>query len=400
MPYIGKSPSFGVRNRFVYVASSGATSVSGADANGATLTFTDGAFVDVYLNGVLLKPTTDYNTSTANTIAGLSALNTSDEVTVVVYDIFSVADTVSATSGGTFSGAVKVDDTTDSTSTTTGSIQTDGGVGIAKDLVVGDDILLKSDSAAIQFGADSEITLTHRHNDGLVLKHTGTGSGSRPALAFHAGETDIAASDVLGKIEFQAPDEATGSDAVLIAAEMRAISEGDFSASNNATSLEFRTGASESATTKMTLTSAGELSVTNQPSIAMDGDGSNTVSFTSDKVINEWTSFHTVGITYNSSNGRFTVPVAGKYLITVHIYLYQNDAFQRLRILDNDSIFVHSSADYNDSDGELGQDNTLSCTIIRDLSANDYITFSMLGGDTDRIHMAGAHSHCAIHKLS
>ena len=103
MPYIGKTTDgFGVRNRFVYLASSGATSVSGADANGATLTFTDGAYVDVYLNGVLLKPTTDYNTSTANTIAGLSALNTNDEVTVVVYDVFTVADMVSATSGGTF----------------------------------------------------------------------------------------------------------------------------------------------------------------------------------------------------------------------------------------------------------------------------------------------------------
>ena len=107
MPYIGKTTDgFGVRNRFVYLASSGDTSVSGADANGATLTFTDGAYVDVYLNGVLLKPTTDYNTSTANTIAGLSALNTNDEVTVVVYDVFTVADMVSATSGGTFSGAV------------------------------------------------------------------------------------------------------------------------------------------------------------------------------------------------------------------------------------------------------------------------------------------------------
>ena len=107
MPYIGKTTDgFGVRNRFVYLASSGATSVSGADANGATLTFTDGAYVDVYLNGVLLKPTTDYNTSTANTIAGLSALSTNDEVTVVVYDIFTVADMVSATSGGTFVGNV------------------------------------------------------------------------------------------------------------------------------------------------------------------------------------------------------------------------------------------------------------------------------------------------------
>jgi len=107
MPYIGRSTDgFGVRNRFIYLASSGDTSVSGADANGATLTFTDGAYVDVYLNGVLLKPTTDYNTSTANTIAGLSALNTNDEVTVIVYDVFTVADMVSATSGGTFSGNV------------------------------------------------------------------------------------------------------------------------------------------------------------------------------------------------------------------------------------------------------------------------------------------------------
>ena len=145
MPYIGKSPSFGVRNRFVYVASSGATSVSGADANGATLTFTDGAFVDVYLNGVLLKPTTDYNTSTANTIAGLSALNTNDEVTVVVYDIFAVADTVSATSGGTFSGAVTL------------------GGGVAGDLD------LNTDSAVIKFGADDDVTLTHVADTGLRL---------------------------------------------------------------------------------------------------------------------------------------------------------------------------------------------------------------------------------------
>ena len=93
MPYIGKSPNFGVRNRFIYTASAGATSISGADEHGATLSFSDGAYVDVYLNGILLKPTTDYNTSTANTIAGLSALSTGDIVEIIVYDVFSVADT-------------------------------------------------------------------------------------------------------------------------------------------------------------------------------------------------------------------------------------------------------------------------------------------------------------------
>ena len=91
MPYIGRSTDgFGVRNRFLYLASASDTSVSGADANGATLTFTDGAYVDVYLNGVLLKAGTDYNTNTANTIAGLSALAANDEVTVIVYDVFTV----------------------------------------------------------------------------------------------------------------------------------------------------------------------------------------------------------------------------------------------------------------------------------------------------------------------
>jgi len=109
MPYIGKSPSFGVRNRFVFTPDAGATSVSGADANSSTLTFTDGAFVDVYLNGVLLKPTTDYNTNTANTIAGLTATVANDEVTVIVYDVFAVGDTVSAVNGGTFSGGVNID---------------------------------------------------------------------------------------------------------------------------------------------------------------------------------------------------------------------------------------------------------------------------------------------------
>jgi len=109
MPYIGKSPNFGVRNRFVFTPDAGATSVSGADANSSTLTFTDGAFVDVYLNGVLLKPTTDYNTNTANTIAGLTATVANDEVTVIVYDVFAVGDTVSAVNGGTFSGGVNID---------------------------------------------------------------------------------------------------------------------------------------------------------------------------------------------------------------------------------------------------------------------------------------------------
>ena len=167
MPYIGKSPSFGVRNRFVYVADASDTSVSGADANGATLTFTDGAFVDVYLNGVLLKPTTDYNTSTANTIAGLSALSANDEVTVVVYDVFSVSDTVSATSGGTFSGAVTANSTLDMNGTelildadadTSITADTDDEIHIK--IAGADDFKFKANTLEVQTGSNIDMNGT------------------------------------------------------------------------------------------------------------------------------------------------------------------------------------------------------------------------------------------------
>ena len=108
MSYIGKSPTgTGVRIRYYFTQTSGgATSISGTDDNNKTLSFSDGEYVDVYLNGVSLVAGTDYNTTTANTIGGLSALANGDVVEVVVYDIFTVADTVSQSSGGTFSGAV------------------------------------------------------------------------------------------------------------------------------------------------------------------------------------------------------------------------------------------------------------------------------------------------------
>lgn len=92
MPYLGKSPEFGVRERFYFTqTSAGATSVSGFDDNGTSLRFTDGNYVDVYLNGVLLVDGVDYGTSTANTISSLSALADEDVIEIVVYDVFNLA---------------------------------------------------------------------------------------------------------------------------------------------------------------------------------------------------------------------------------------------------------------------------------------------------------------------
>ena len=214
MPYIGRGSDFGVRTVFHFLASNGDTSVSGADADGKNLNFTDGNYIDVYLNGVRLKSGEDYNTSTANTVAGLTALNANDEVNIVVYDTFTVADTVKASEGGTFGGAISV--TGDVTSTGTVNVTGDTaagddasigftsaegliltGQGTTNDITIKndadtsviqiptgtddvnftDDVTLKSDSAVLGFGADTDITLTHAADTGLTLNGTFTSTG-------------------------------------------------------------------------------------------------------------------------------------------------------------------------------------------------------------------------------
>ncbi len=104
MPYLGKSPSSGVRTRFVYAATSGQTSFSGNDSAGISLAYDDNLYMDVYQNGVLLKPVTDYAATTGTSVVLTTGATTDDVVEMIVYDTFAVADTVSAKDGGTFSG--------------------------------------------------------------------------------------------------------------------------------------------------------------------------------------------------------------------------------------------------------------------------------------------------------
>ena len=97
----------------------------------------------------------------------------------------------------------------------------------------------------------------------IIVKDIDTADGSSPKITLQTGDTDIASADVLGTIDFQAPDEGTGTDAILVAAGIEAVSEGNFSSSSNATSLVFKTGSSEAATEKVRLDSSGNLSIGN-----------------------------------------------------------------------------------------------------------------------------------------
>jgi hypothetical protein len=130
---------------------------------------------------------------------------------------------------------------------------------------------LIADNGYISYGTDGEVRLISNPDKGVILKHTATADDKPVVLTLQTGETDMAANDVMGKIEFQAPDEGTGTDAILVAAAIQAKSEGDFSSSSNATSLEFMTGASEAATAKVKITSAGHLMPTADDSYDLGG---------------------------------------------------------------------------------------------------------------------------------
>ena len=146
------------------------------------------------------------------------------------------------------------------------------------------DFNITGDANKITFGIDKEITVTHVADSGLAFKNTNTTDDKPFTLVLQTGETDIAASDKLGVINFQAPDEGTGTDAILVAAGIEAVSEGDFSSSSNATKLSFKTASSAAATEKMSLSSGGNLTVTGDVAIGGNLDVTGTVSFSEQNV--------------------------------------------------------------------------------------------------------------------
>jgi hypothetical protein len=90
---------------FNYTATSGQTTFSGADDNTATLSYTQSNLI-VTLNGIVLEDGTDYTASNGTSIVLATGAAAGDELNIVAFKSFTVADTVSASSGGTFSGPV------------------------------------------------------------------------------------------------------------------------------------------------------------------------------------------------------------------------------------------------------------------------------------------------------
>jgi len=177
MPYIGKSPGNGVRQRYIYAATAGQTSFSGNDSAGISLAYDDPSYLDVYQNGVLLKPVTDYASTTGTSVVLVTGATTDDVVEMITYDTFAIADTVSAKDGGSFAGAVSMA----STLAVTGAITSSAGATIT----------------------------TADNTSQLTLVSTDADANRGPQFDLHRNSASPADDDALGYIRFIGENDAS-----------------------------------------------------------------------------------------------------------------------------------------------------------------------------------------------
>ena len=203
MAYIGPSIETGFRKRYVYTATAGQTSFSGNDSVGISLSYTDSEYLDVYQNGVLLVPGSDYTATTGTTVVLVTGASADDKVEMVAYQAFGVADTVSRADGGAFGGNISTPIVTATTSVKTPLIEfTDGDDAIT--IADGGGVTLSSTltgTTAAFSTADNEAQLT--------LTSTDADANVGPLLKLHRDSSSPADGDNLGRITFVGENDAS-----------------------------------------------------------------------------------------------------------------------------------------------------------------------------------------------
>ena len=208
MPYIGKSPSAGVRQRYQYTATAGQTTFSGTDLGNLTLTYTDNNFVDVFQNGVLLKGGgTDYTATSGTSVVLATGASVSDVIEIIVYDVFSVGNFFNRTDSDsryvnvdgdtmtgtlTLSGAVAV--TGDYSSTTSGTSNLRLGVNAGNSIASGGNyntVIGDEAGTAITTGDNNTLIGTFS-GDALIATNGNTAVGSYALTSMTHGDDNVA----------------------------------------------------------------------------------------------------------------------------------------------------------------------------------------------------------------
>ena len=124
--------------------------------------------------------TTDATSKTDGSLqtdGGLSVAKAIYNGTAATFAADSGIVTIGSSTAATFSaaGLLNINNATDATSTTDGSLQTDGGLSVALDCIFGNDVKLLTDSSVFAMGVDSDFTITHDNSTGAAIAAGATG---------------------------------------------------------------------------------------------------------------------------------------------------------------------------------------------------------------------------------
>ena len=157
-------------NVFEYTATASQTTFSGADDNAATLAYTAGSIM-VFLNGVQLDPS-DYTATNGTSIVLTSGAALNDELNIFAFGAFNVADTVAASTGGTFNGGITATSFTGDGSNLTG-IQAGAGYFQGENGATGDTTNGKGDIFRVhEQQLDTNTTIAAGDNAGAFFSLT------------------------------------------------------------------------------------------------------------------------------------------------------------------------------------------------------------------------------------
>ena len=149
-------------------------------------------------------------------------------------------------------------------------------------------------SIIIKQGSGSTVTITNGNT--AIVYADGAGSGAAVAqietgsinftedvtmktgdgalLTLQTSDTTVTDGDVLGALQFQAPNESSGTDAITVAGAITAVAGADFTASNNSTDLVIKLGTSEAATEVLRFEHEGNISFSKDDRFIFFGENS------------------------------------------------------------------------------------------------------------------------------
>ena len=192
-------------------------------------------------------------------------------------------------------------------------------------------------------------------------------------VKIQTSDTSVEDGNTIGAIEFSAPDEAGGTDAVTTAAAIVAEADATFASDNNRTDLVFKLGSSEAATEKFRMTHEGNFDVSGN--FSMTGDSS-VISMGADSDVT-LTHDGTTGVTFAAnpitldSGGDITLDADGANII------FKDGGTTIAKFINSSSDFVIAT-DVDDKDFIIkGQDSTSEITALTlDMSEAGNATFN------------------------